>query len=428
VRRITSVWTTVGSPRVEAAPAYIDRAGIDSPGRAAERTGDGPPNVWAWHRGLRPIRLVRRIHAREHIRTRGGATGRADLLLALAGLLLFAAALLQFDHTFVMFAITGFFHAFHLRPVSLGVAGVFATSLIINTTTMAPFTSDAQAIGTYLGIVVIQTGAISAGLVFGAKGAEMDRKRQAMLVRLEEALEENAGLHAQLLTQAREAGVLDERQRMAREIHDTLAQGLTGIVTQVQASQRVWADPDQARAHLDRALALAKDGLAEARRSVQALRPRDLAEAHLPDALQALVLRWSEEHDVHAGIEVTGERVALSPAIEVALYRMAQEALTNVAKHAQASRVGVTLSYLDDVVLLDVRDDGRGMNGARRGGFGINSMTQRIRGTGGVVEIESTPGEGTAVSASVPAIPAAAPPESPVETSAETPAGTVSAP
>jgi signal transduction histidine kinase len=86
------------------------------------------------------------------------------------------------------------------------------------------------------------------------------------------------------------------------------------------------------------------------------------------------------------------------------LFRVTQESLTNVAKHADASRVGLTLSYLDDVVLLDIRDDGRGTADGMGRGFGIRSMTQRVRSVGGTVEIESTPGEGTAVSASVPAI------------------------
>jgi signal transduction histidine kinase len=212
--------------------------------------------------------------------------------------------------------------------------------------------------------------------------------------------------------QAREAGTLDERQRMAREIHDTLAQGLAGIITQVQAAQRSWHSPDRARPHLDRALDLARDSLTEARRSVQALAPRQLESAHLPDALTDLAERWATGTDVELRIEITGDRIPLSPAIEIALFRVVQESLTNVAKHAAAARVGLTLSYLDDVVLLDVRDDGRGMTGTgtRNRGFGLNSMRQRIRSVGGTMEIESTPGEGTAISVTVPAITQAAAP------------------
>jgi signal transduction histidine kinase len=93
--------------------------------------------------------------------------------------------------------------------------------------------------------------------------------------------------------------------------------------------------------------------------------------------------------------------------VEVALFRVAQEALNNVAKHAKASRVGLTLSYMDDVVLLDVRDDGIGFEpGVTGGGFGLSSMRQRLLRVAGSLAIESSPGEGTAVNASVPALPA----------------------
>lgn len=324
------------------------------------------------------------------------------------GLLVLFAALMARDLAFVLFTITGFFHAYHLKPWPLGVAGVFGTSVVLNTMAMGFPDGSPQEIGTYVGVIVVQTAAIGAGIVFSEKGMEQQRQRELMVQRLEQALEENAGLHAQLLAQAREAGVLDERQRMAREIHDTLAQNLTGIVTQVQAAQRVWDSPEQARPHLDRALGLARDGLAEARRSVQALRPRDLDGAQLPDALSEMARRWADGTDVGMHIDVTGDRMPLSPAIEVVLFRVAQEALTNVGKHAEASRVGVTLSYLGDMVLLDVRDDGRGMRDGTVRGFGLNSMRQRVRTVGGTLDIESTPGEGTAVCARIPAITAEA--------------------
>jgi signal transduction histidine kinase len=329
---------------------------------------------------------------------------RGRMVVYFAGSLLLFVALMSRDLVFVLFAITGFFHAYQLKPWPLGVAGVLSTSVIINTMTMGFPAATAQAIGTYVGVIVIQSAAISTGIVLAEKSLREQQQRQEMVDKLEAALEENAGLHAQLLTQAREAGVLDERQRMAREIHDTLAQGLTGIITQVQAVQRLWHSPAEARPHVDQALNLARDSLAEARRSVQALRPRELDEAHLPDALHDLARRWAANREVGLRFDVTGDRMPLSPAIEVTLFRVAQEALTNVAKHANASRVGLTLSYLSNVVLLDIRDDGVGMNGAAGQGFGLNSMKQRIRGVGGTMEIESAPGEGTAVSASVPVI------------------------
>ena len=239
--------------------------------------------------------------------------------------------------------------------------------------------------------------------------------------RREEIAAENIGLQTQLLTQAREAGVLAERQRLAREIHDTLAQGLTGIVTQLEAAQRT-GDPAEHQRRIANAKQLARDGLAEARRSVQALRPQALDGARLPDALAAEVARWSATSGVGAEVTTTGESRPLHPEVEVALLRVAQEALANVGKHAGASHAGVTLSYMEDVVTLDIRDDGAGFDAARpaagaadgaagtgrTGGFGLTTMRQRVERLAGQLEIESEPGWGTAVSATVPAIPGGA--------------------
>jgi signal transduction histidine kinase len=220
--------------------------------------------------------------------------------------------------------------------------------------------------------------------------------------KLEAAMAENAGLHAQLLTQAREAGVLDERQRMAEEIHDTIAQGLTGIVTQLQAAE---GSPEWRR-YVRTAAQLARDSLTEARQSVQALRPQVLATARLPEALGEVVRTWTAVNAVPAELTVTGTVVRLLPELEVALLRTAQEALANVAKHAGASRVGLTLSYMEDLVTLDVRDDGCGFTPGRVGtdGFGLTVMRERIGRIAGQFAVESEPGGGTAVSACVPAV------------------------
>ncbi|MGP3920495.1 sensor histidine kinase [Nonomuraea sp. 10N515B] len=144
----------------------------------------------------------------------------------------------------------------------------------------------------------------------------------------------NAGLHAQLLVQAREAGVLDERQRMAGEIHDALAQGLTGIITQLQAAVRAEADPSAWRRHLDNATRLARESLAEARRSVHAVGPGPLETTPLPDALAEITAGWSELNGVRAEATTIGTVRALHPEVEATLLRIAQEALANIAKHA----------------------------------------------------------------------------------------------
>jgi signal transduction histidine kinase len=228
--------------------------------------------------------------------------------------------------------------------------------------------------------------------------------------KLEAAMAENAELQARLLAQARAAGTQDERQRMAREIHDTLAQGLTGIITQVQAARSAEDRPDDWRRHLDNAADLARESLTEARRTVRAVGPEPLDGAGLPDALAEVAERWSERHRVKAEVTTTGTARPLHPEVEVALLRTAQEALANVAKHAAASRVALTLSFLADLVTLDIRDDGVGFEPDRvrpgeDGGFGLTVMRQRVGRLAGTLEIESEPGAGTAVFAGVPAIP-----------------------
>lgn len=216
---------------------------------------------------------------------------------------------------------------------------------------------------------------------------------------------------ARLFARSVDMGAVEERNRLAREIHDTLAQGLAGLVAQLQAARSAGlADRER---HLDTASELARSTLVEARRSVQALRPEPLEAARLPDALAAVAGCWSEVSGVPATVTTTGTARQLHPEVEITLLRTGQEALANVGKHAGASRVGVTLSYMEDVVTLDVRDDGIGFDpaglpeeAADGSGFGLTGMRQRVARVAGRLEIESAPGEGTAVSATVPAIPA----------------------
>ncbi|MET0494703.1 MAG: sensor histidine kinase [Actinoplanes sp.] len=240
--------------------------------------------------------------------------------------------------------------------------------------------------------------------------SEMLRELAEANDKLASALTENAGLHAQLLVQAREAGVLDERQRMAGEIHDVLAQGLTGIVTQLEAAEQADGRPVDRRRHLSTARQLARESLTEARRSVQALRPQPLDGAALPEALAEVVDGWSGRHGVAAELITTGTASRLLPEIESTLLRTAQEALANVARHAAAARVALTLSYMEDLVTLDVRDDGAGFDPAQsrtdayEGGYGLTAMRERVQRIAGTLVVESEPGAGTAISACVPAI------------------------
>ncbi|MGN9781593.1 sensor histidine kinase [Nonomuraea sp. ZG12] len=325
---------------------------------------------------------------------------RVVVTVHFAGVLATAALLAFHDPIFIIYCISGFFLAANFAPSKWTFAAVATTSFVLYGSTLDWAQATTQLIVFYLAIIAVQTVAIGGGSIAGIKIEDRQRKYRKVVNDLQTALEENADLHAQLLTQAHQAGILDERQRMAREIHDTLAQGLTGIITQLRAAQRV----EDSDTHLELALTLAQESLTEARRSVAALQPHQLEDAHLPEAMTTLARNWSQSTGVDLHVEVTGDRIPLSPAIEVTLFRVAQEALANVAKHAGATRAGLTLSYTGPVVLLDIRDNGTGIHNPDGKGFGLSSMRQRLRGARGSLEIESTPGEGTAVSATVPAL------------------------
>jgi signal transduction histidine kinase len=342
------------------------------------------------------------------------ARQRARAVLFFAGLILLVAALVTLSPYFGFFGFTGYLQV-ALLPRPLRAPAIALNAALMATTQVGGVGNlHGGTLGVYAGLVVVNM--IFAGVITyqGIEEDQRSRRRAEMIDeladanrRLRETMQENAGLHAQLITQAREAGVLDERQRMAGEIHDTLAQGLTGIVTQLEAAARFDADPERRARHRETARTLARDSLAEARRSVQALRPGPLDQApHLPGALDDLAQRWSRTSGVTVRIEVTGSPVPLPPPVEVALFRTAQEGLANIAKHAAASRAGLTLSYTHEVVMLDVLDDGTGFDTAPAAdSYGLTAMRQRLRQVGGRLEIESSPGDGTALSASVPATP-----------------------
>lgn len=218
---------------------------------------------------------------------------------------------------------------------------------------------------------------------------------------LEESLAENAALQAQLVEQARESGIHAERERLAAEIHDTLAQSLTGIVTQLQAAR------DGDTVHHDRALALAREALDEARRSVRALAPAPLVGCSLVPALDGIVRRWSEHASIPVDFVATDDIPALATSAERAALRIVQECLGNVAQHAGAARVRVTVAAIGDEVVIDVRDDGVGFAPQalpdRPGrGYGLAGMRRRADEVGGVLAVESDPGAGTAVSLRIP--------------------------
>jgi signal transduction histidine kinase len=321
------------------------------------------------------------------------------------------AALMSRDMLFFVFVITGFFHAGLLKPLRMIVVGIGVTSVVVNSTVVDLDRIETQSVVVFFVILVVQTLAISFGFLLNDKMERLRAEREEAFRAREAALTENAGLHMQLLTQAREAGVMDERQRVAREIHDTVAQGLAGIIAQLHAADGT-DEEAQRRRHLDSAVELARESLAEARRTVQAIGPPTLDTAQLPEALAEVSAKWSEANAVPVEMVTTGDAKPMHPEIEVTLLRVTQEALQNAAKHSQAGRVGITLSYMEDQLALDVRDDGIGFEPAKTktdkgSGYGLSAMRQRVGRLAGSLSIESEPGRGTVVSAIVPAIPQA---------------------
>ena len=235
----------------------------------------------------------------------------------------------------------------------------------------------------------------------------LDRRREALFVELGRANDElraeqqrSASLRDQLVAQAREAGIAEERARLSREIHDTVAQDLVAIIAQLDAAS---AAPDAAER--DRRLgvvdAAAREALAEARRAVKALASPRLDDADLPLALDDLLGEWRAGTGLGGELRVLG-RAAASGHDDV-LIRVAQEGLANVAKHARARRADVVLEYGPASASLTIEDDGVGFDPtASVTGFGLRGMRERLAAVGGRLDLTSAPGEGARLVASVP--------------------------
>ncbi|MBI3450369.1 MAG: ATP-binding protein [Acidobacteria bacterium] len=204
--------------------------------------------------------------------------------------------------------------------------------------------------------------------------------------------------------EARYGAVVAERERIARELHDTIAQGFTGVSMQLEAAASRLADlPDSARENLDRARLLVRSSLADARRSVRDLRPNLLESADLPASLRAVASELTAGTDVRAEVTARGFRGRLAPRIEDALFRIGQEAMTNAIRHGRCRHLRVELSAEGGRATLAVRDDGAGFDpAATPPGSGMTGMRERMRRIGGEIRFESRPGAGTTIEAAVP--------------------------
>ena len=250
-----------------------------------------------------------------------------------------------------------------------------------------------------------------AGKVAGVIEIRFARKREFMAeeVDLAQALANQAMLAIQLArlsAQSRRSAVIAERNRMARDIHDTLAQGLTGVIVQLGASADATAKglPDEAREHIDRANEAARRSLREARRSVQALRSLALEEEEdLYGAMDTLFRRMTTGTNLRFDLALECEPRPLPPEWEDNLLRVAQEALTNVLRHAQASHFEGRIAFATDEVRVSFRDNGRGFDTkGKSDGFGLTGMKERVAIIGGKIIVQSTMGQGTAILVSLP--------------------------
>ena len=266
-----------------------------------------------------------------------------------------------------------------------------------------------------VGVVILLSWPAGVGLGLFIEALVRQSRERARLIH------ELQATRQELALAARQAGIMQERQRLARDIHDTFTQGLSSIVMQIEAMDATLSTNDtKGRLRLSQVGRIARENLAEARRLLWALQPEVPERASLPEMLPPLAERWAEESGVRVGVTITGQATSLRPEIEVTLLRATQEALANIRKHAQANSVVLTLSYMEDIVALDIADDGIGFDphnlpapllGETSGRFGLKALRERIEQLEGTFTLESTAGSGTTIAVALPAVEVSAQPD-----------------
>ncbi|WP_405754301.1 MULTISPECIES: sensor histidine kinase [unclassified Streptomyces] len=288
-----------------------------------------------------------------------------------------------------------YFLQLHLLPVRWSVPLVVVTA----GAAIAAYVGHGAALnpGAFIGPLLGAAVAVATVLGYQVLYRESESRRRL--------IEELISTRAELAAAERTAGTLAERERLAREIHDTLAQGLSSIQLLLRAAGRTLPADAPAAAHIEQARQAAQDNLAEARRFVRALSPPALEHGSLAAALDRLCTGGPGPR---VRFSTSGTPVALPTPYEVALLRIAQSALANTVQHAGASRAEITLSFMETAVALDVVDDGSGFDpllagtASGDGGFGLPAMRSRVESLGGTFAVESTPGQGTAIAVTLP--------------------------
>ena len=211
---------------------------------------------------------------------------------------------------------------------------------------------------------------------------------------------------ARLFANSRQAGVVEERNRLAREIHDTLAQRLAAISLRLESMEALLerdVPKEKIQEQIQKTLALTRGSLEEARRSVLDLRASPLEEGNLATAIEILVQDFKVQTAITSHFSVIGQYRRLPQRIEMALYRITQEAINNIRQHAQAQIFNLSLRYTEERIVLQLEDDGRGFDPAQKGnGFGLIGINERAKLIDAALEIHSSPGAGTKMLISVP--------------------------
>lgn len=303
-------------------------------------------------------------------------------------------ALVLVSPEFIWVAFALFFLYLHLLPTWWGYAAVLAV-LAVSIGAQLPTAPGGilpQIVGPVFGAAV----AVGMSQAYQRLVAE-NNHRLALVRELETANANLLALQDELARMQREAGVWAERTRLARDIHDTLAQGFSSILLLARASN----EPE----NVSHIAEVAQENLDAARRVVHELQPRELQEAPLPAALERLVTQLRQQTKIDADCTISGSPITLPTIYEVTLLRVAQSALANVRQHAGATTAHLGLVFAPSQVHLSIMDDGRGFDPAslqRAGSYGLQAMEQRVVELGGDFSITSEPGAGVEVHVTLP--------------------------
>lgn len=367
-------------------------------------TGESLPRLLSDRPEPDPLRIMAQIVVllllrigMELVYQRGEGRSAATVLYVVHGLALLAGVAL--NPILCIYAFLGFLDVERFLPRRVVVGGIIGTALLCAFGQVGAVPGVMTSPLLFVALLLVNIGLASAMTWFVRSREKLADERESAAAELAEAHRENLALQDQLLEQARSTGVVDERARLSREIHDTVAQGLVGVIRQLETLPRDLGP--NAQPGIDRAEHAARDCLSEARRAVHALAPQQLADDDLTGALRGLIERWGASAATPAELVVVGTPSA-GHGDDVVL-RVTQESLANVARHSLATSVTVTLSWLPGTLLLDVADDGVGFDpDSVVRGRGLAGMRERLAGVGGRLIVESEPDRGTTIAAEVP--------------------------